>query len=102
MNSPFILAVQEVDIDPSKLETGAVVPGYIVEKLVGSRGDISANGKWEDGKWVVVIVRDLDTGHDDDAVFIPPKPISFGLSVIDNGGGLDHTNAPDVLTLEWQ
>jgi len=47
-------------------------------------------------------MRALDTGHDDDVVFTPPKPYPLGLSVTNNGGGLEHTNAPDVLTLEWQ
>jgi hypothetical protein len=47
-------------------------------------------------------MRPLDTGHDDDVVFTPPKSYPFGLSITDNGGGTDHTNAPDVLTLEWQ
>lgn len=102
LKSSFIFAGEEVALDTSKLEAGMVVPGYIVSKLVGSRGDIAANGSWQNGKWIVVLTRDLDTGNDDDAVFNPPKPIPFGLSVIDNGGGLDHTNAPDVLTLEWQ
>jgi len=73
-------------IDTSKLEAGAVVPGYLVEKLVGSRGDISANGTWQGDKWVVVFMRDLDTAHDDDVVFTPPKPVSFGMSVISPKG----------------
>jgi hypothetical protein len=50
----------------------------------------------------LVIRRLLNTGHDDDAVFIAPKPMPFGVSVVDEGGGLDHTIGPDVLTLEWE
>lgn len=102
LKSAFIFLGEEVEIETSKLEESAVVPGYIVEQLVGSRGDISAQGVWEGDKWVVVFMRDLDTTHDDDIAFTPPKPVSFGMSVIDDGGGLDHANAPDVLTLEWE
>ena len=32
---------------------------------------------------------------------VPPRPVPFGVSLIDDGGGLDHTNAPDVITLDW-
>jgi hypothetical protein len=96
-----IIAGEEIEIDTSALASGAVVPGYVIAPAVGSRGDISANGVWADGKWVVVIMRALDTGHDD-VIFTPPKSYPFGLSITDNGGGTDHSNAPDVLVLEWQ
>ncbi len=97
----FIFAGEEVPISTSSLEPGTVIPGYIVAPMVGSRGDISAIGFWENGRWVVVMMRALDTGHDDDVVFVPPRPVPFGVSLMDDGGGLDHTNAPDVITLEW-
>lgn len=93
---------EEVAIDTSALEPGAVIPGFLLAPAVGSRGDLAANGVWADGKWVVVIMRALDTGHDDDVIFTPPKVYPFGLSITNDGGGLDHTNAPEVLTLEWK
>lgn len=98
----FIPVGEEIAVDTSALENGAVIPGFLLAPAVGSRGDIAANGVWQDGKWVVVLVRALDTGHDDDVIFTPPKLYPFGLSITNNGGGLDHTNVPDVLTLEWQ
>ncbi len=101
-SSPFILSGQEAELDISTLEPGAVIPGYILSPFQGSRGDISAKGTWSDGKWVVVLMRALDTGHEDDLAFTPPKPYPFGMSIIDDGGGLDHTNAPEVLVLEWK
>jgi hypothetical protein len=101
-DAPFIPIGEEVAIDPSALEAGATVPGFLLAPAVGSRGDIAANGVWADGKWVVVLMRPLDTGHDDDVIFTPPKAYPFGLSITNHGGGTDHTNAPDVLTLTWQ
>lgn len=98
----FILAGEEVAIDTAALTNGAIIPGFVIAPAVGSRGDVTANGVWQDGKWTVVLVRALDTGHEDDVTFTPPKAYPFGLSVTDDGGGMDHTNAPDVLTLEWQ
>jgi hypothetical protein len=98
----FILTGQEVALDPTALTGGAVVPGFVIAPAVGSRGDVTANGVWQDGKWVVVLMRALDTGHEDDVTFTPPKAYPFGLGVTDDGGGTDHTVAPEVLTLEWQ
>jgi hypothetical protein len=102
VNSPYIFAGQEVPVDVSNLQTGAVIPGYILSPMVGSRGDISASGEWADEKWVVVFVRSLNTGHDDDVLFIPPKAVPFGIAIMDNAGGYDHFAAEGVLTLEWR
>ena len=98
----FIMAADAVPVDTSLLSAGDIIPGYILAKSVGSRGDIEANALWADGKWVVVMRRALDTGHEDDVTLVPPKPVPFGAAVVDNGGGLMHTIAPDVLTLEWK
>lgn len=98
----FILAGKEVAIDTATLASGAVIPGFVIAPAVGSRGDVAANGVWQDGKWTVVLVRALDTGNDDDVTFTPPKAYPFGLGVTDDGGGTDHTVGLDVLTLEWQ
>ncbi len=102
LSNLYLLTGEEVAIDMAQLSDGAIVPGYVLAPFVGSRGDVAANGTWSDGKWVVVLLRPLDTGHDDDMVLTPPKAYPFGLSVFDNGGGNDHTVGPDVLTLEWQ
>lgn len=98
----LLLSGEEVALDTSKLAAGDVVPGFVLAPAVGSRGDLTAKGEWQDGKWVVVLMRALDTGHDDDVVFTPPKAYPFGLGITNNGGGTAHTVAPEVLTLEWQ
>lgn len=98
----FIYSGEEVELDTAALEIGAVIPGYVLSKPVGSRGDIETQGIWSDGKWVVVIRRPLSTGHDDDVVYIPSKPIPFSVSVVDNGGGVSHTVSTEVLTLAWK
>jgi hypothetical protein len=98
----LIIKGKEIAIDTSVLKTGDLIPAYVLERAVGSRGDIETVGTWQDGLWTVVMRRALDTGHDDDAVFIAGKPIPFGLSVVDNGGDAEHEVAEDVLVLEWQ
>lgn len=102
LKAALILSGEEVALDTSKLAQGDVVPGFVIAPAVGSRGDLTAQGSWQDGKWVVVLMRALDSGHDDDVVFTPPKSYPFGLGVTNNSGGTDHTVAPEVLILEWQ
>ena len=46
----FILAADAVPVDTSLLAVGDTIPSYILEKPVGSRGDIEANAQWADGK----------------------------------------------------
>lgn len=98
----FIFASDKVDLDLGKLSAGTVIPGYVLERAVGSRGDIDVQGVWQDGKWVVVMRRLLDTGHEDDVAFTVRRRVPFGLAVIDNGGSLDHRVVPEVLTLDWK
>lgn len=98
----FIFSGQEAPVDTSLLAAGSVIPGYILAPMTGSRGDLSANGVWANGKWVVTIMRALNTGHSDDVTFIPPKAVPFGMAVVDNGGAYHHTVAEEVLTIEWK
>lgn len=102
LSAVFIFLGDEVDLDTSLLSAGDVVPGYVINRPDGSRGDIDAVGYWENGTWVVVLRRLLDTGNVDDVVFIPPKAVPFGVSIVDDGGGLPHTVGPDVIVLEWE
>jgi hypothetical protein len=102
VDAKYIFASEAVAIDPAMLSAGTVIPGYVLERAVGSRGDVEAVGRWEDGTWVVVFRRPLDTGHDDDVRFTVRRRLPFGLAVIDEGGGLAHTIAPDVLILDWR
>lgn len=97
-----IMAAEAVPLDMARLAAGDMIQGYLLEKPVGSRGDVEANATWADGKWVVVLRRALDTGHGDDVKFSPPKQVPFGMAVLNGVGGLNHTVAPDVLTLEWK
>lgn len=102
VDAHYILAGEEVALDMAKVKAGSQIPSSILSKYAGSRGDITAKGKWANGKWVVVMVRALDTGNKDDAAFQPPKAVPFGLGVFDNSGDLEHAVSQDVLTLAWK
>ena len=102
LDAHYILAGEEVALDMSKIASGAVIPGSILAPYTGSRGDVAAKGVYADGKWVLVMVRKLNTGNEDDAVFTPSKPVPFGIGLFNNAGDIDHTISPDVLTLAWK
>jgi hypothetical protein len=69
----FIITGEQVPVDTSKLAKGAVIPPSILAPWVGLRADIQAKGVWKDGKWVIVLLRALDTGNEDDLVLTPPR-----------------------------
>jgi len=71
------------------IKKGSKVPGYIIEKPEGSRGDIQAAGVWEDGQWSLEFKRKLNTGNDDDVQFDVAKIYRFGIAVMDNAGGFE-------------
>lgn len=53
--------------DPSyKWKEGDTVPRRLLRVPEGSRGDIKAQGAWQDGIWRVDMTRLLDTGNPDD------------------------------------
>jgi hypothetical protein len=100
--SSFIITGQQVPIDTSKLSKGAVIPPSVLAPWVGSRGDVQAKGVWQDGKWVVVLMRALNTGHDDDLVLTPPKSYPLGVAVFDHIDLVGHTTTPEAITLTWK
>ncbi len=64
----------------------STAPGYLTSRPTGGRGDVAARGRWEKGRWTVVLRRRLDTGDRRDVRFIPGdrEGIPFGLSIMDH------------------
>jgi hypothetical protein len=65
---------------------GSTAPGYLTDRPVGSRADIAAYARYEDGRWIVILHRQLSTGDPKDVVFLPGDEagVAFGLSLMDN------------------
>jgi hypothetical protein len=90
--------------DTMTFKAGDTVPYYVLERPVGSRGDIAAGSFYVqdaagNGWWYVVLARALDTGNEDDAVLTLGADHVFGIAVYDNGGGKKHATHGDPIVL---
>lgn len=94
---------------PNRSETGpgpsfaqsGTAPYYVVRAPAGRQSDVSAAGRWERGRWRVLLSRALDTGDPDDVPFAPGEPVPFSISVFDNTFTEHHVSGDSaVLVLE--
>lgn len=82
---------------------GAVIPERVLRPPTGSRADVMQAAVWEDGTWHTEISRALVTGNSDDVQFDDMGMMyRFGVSLMDDSGGDDHsTTGTDTLLLEF-
>ncbi len=100
---PFLMKgdAQKVT-DSMKFTEGMVVPTEVLERPMGSLGDIQAKGVWADGKWTVELKRALKTGQGDDIQFTDlKKAYFFGVAVHNNAFEYEHATA-DILQLQFK
>jgi hypothetical protein len=104
--SYFLKKTDATAIDYSKaaFKKGNTIPGYVLARPRGSRGDVDAGGVWKDGRWTLEIGRKLvtaDKGHDvqfDDL----KKTYYFGIAVFDNDGSNVKTRPLDPVALTFK
>ncbi len=72
---------------------GSVVPSYKPSRAAGSRADVRARGRWQEGRWTVELSRLLDTGHDDDRGVRPGERVPVALGVYDRGERGQHSTS---------
>ena len=71
--------------DPeAEARDGDMLPRRILREATGSRGAVDAYSKWEDGKWAVTLVRELDTGYPDDKVLTEGNVYNVGFGLFDD------------------
>jgi ethylbenzene dehydrogenase len=93
---PVLLKKDAVELkDPAKLKAGDRLPREVLEKPVGSRGDVEARGVWDKGRWTLEVRRARDTGDkENDVQFIDAdRPHYFGISVHDSAGDDEHSHS---------
>ena len=81
---------------------GNVIPGYVLRKAEGDRGDVVAAGKWNNGVWTVEFRR-KNSGSANDFSVPSGGSVDFVHEIFDNTGG-GHPNDgfdPTVYTLDF-
>lgn len=97
----FLLFEDAVEIkDYSAFKAGDVIPYRLPQRPSGSRFDVKAVSRHDNGTWSVMLHRKLNTGHEDDVVFDPRKSYSFAMAVFDDSGA-DHSKATQPLVLKF-
>lgn len=81
-----IYDVEGLPIGTEFRPAGSTAPGFLTETPAGSRADVKALGRWQDGRWTVILRRVLDSGDPRDVRFVPGdrQGVAFGLSIMDN------------------
>ena len=78
------------------------MPGIILARFTGDRGDIAVKSTWKDGTWTLVCSRRLVTNSDFDVQFNDmKKQYAFGVAVFDNAQ-VRHAYSPGVLKLVFE
>jgi hypothetical protein len=81
----FILDSEKVAFDNTLFAAGDRVPGIVVSKFEGDRGDITAKWQWANGTWTLEFARDLETDSKTDVEFGDlDATYHFGVAVFDN------------------
>jgi len=91
---PILMKKDAVEIKDGKFKAGDRLPREVLEKPVGSRGDIEAAAVWDKGRWTLELRRARDTGDkENDVQFTEAaRPYYFGISVHDNEGDEEHSH----------
>ena len=91
---PILLKKDAVEVKDQKFKAGDRLPREVLEKPVGSRGDLEAKAVWEKGRWTLEVKRARDTGDkENDVQFAEAgRPFYFGISVHDDAGDEDHSH----------
>jgi hypothetical protein len=87
----WILEGQEEVFNDAEFRPGDKIPGVVAIPFEGDRGDISAKGVYQNGKWTLEIVRKRNTGSKYDIQFTKQGvPYEFGISTFDNAQSRHH------------
>lgn len=79
---------------------GDMITYRMPRKPSRSRADISADARYANGEWTLMLSRKLQTGQPDDVQFNIRKDHSFALALFDNSGD-DHSKATQAMTLRF-
>jgi hypothetical protein len=85
LDFPLIPGENAVEFDPDmEFQEGDIMPRRVLREPEGSAGDILANSWWENGRWIVEMRRELNTGNPDDHALVAGRTYQIGLAVFDD------------------
>ncbi len=89
----MLMASQKIVIgDTAVTETQA----WMMTSFSGDFAHIKAKSRHADGRWTVMMQRDLKTGSDKDVRFNTRKDYSFGIAVFNDSGSYNSYNSPPL------
>ena len=101
--APFLIKGQEAPIDMSKIKKGDAIPGWLLARPNGSRGDIDAVAKYDKGKgrWTLELSRKLMTDDPEHDVQFGDlsQTYYFGIAVWENDRLYGHTRVKKPIAL---
>lgn len=104
-SGPFLIKGDEVPLDMSKIKKGDAVPGWVLARPRGGRGDIDAAAKHdkEEGMWTLELSRKLVTHDQAHAVQFDDlsKTYYFGMAVWENDRLYGHTRIKNPFALTF-
>jgi hypothetical protein len=84
-----------------KSNQGKKVPSFALNSdASGSVTDVQAKGVWKDGYWHLEMSRKLDTGHSDDAAFVPGNSLLGAIAVF-NKAEMEHKSTSGDLSFQF-
>mgnify|MGYP001823710648 FL=1 len=97
----ILLASDSVEIkDYAIFKPGHTITYRMPKMPEGSRADIKAISNYADGRWTVMLYRQLDTGHEDDLAFNPRKKYNFAMALFDDSGD-ENSYDSEVFSLQF-
>jgi len=105
-NGPFLVKGNEAPVEVSKVSQGDTVPGWVLARPKGSRGDIDAAAKYdkENERWVLEISRSLVTSDKEHDVQFDDlsKAYYFGIAVWENDELYGHMRVKKPIALTFE
>ena len=91
---------QDIKKKPSAFE-GNQVDQYPPSVPTESQADVIAKGIWNDGKWTLEMLREMNTGYDDDANLSTKKLYDIAIAVFDHEEHAKH-NSSKIIKMRFE
>lgn len=84
-------------VPPPKTHRSDIVDSYESCEPTGSLADVRGKGLHDGKGWTLEMSRKFNTGHDDDAVIDPAKPIRCAIAVLNDELYWHHSVSPSLI-----